>query len=274
MQSEPGQAMMEWLSGTFPQARMLDDVTLSRFVSLHTDLPRYNLCYLGDRAEMANGLEARLPFLDSRVADLLWRMPSAFHRSNGEGKRVLRAMLARRLPKAAARPKRNFLTPAAPSGNLLRGPLAERWLSTAAIRRAGIFGRSRWRRCAARQGQPHQPVDGVLPRRMPDHGAVCASHHRHVLRTFLRRLWRAGRRCRWSDLRARLAVVNRRRGRSLDGFTAPRFLSRHGRWPQQRGHEGEDAEQRHRHAGQQHDAHAGGAEVAGDVRGWRRTSRW
>lgn len=138
-ETSPSQAMMEWLSGTFPQARMLDDVTLSRFVSLHTDLPRYNLCYLGDRAEMANGLEARLPFLDSRVADLLWRMPSAFHRSNGEGKRVLRAMLARRLPKAAARPKRNFLTPAAPSGSLLRGPLAERWLSTAAVRRAGIY---------------------------------------------------------------------------------------------------------------------------------------
>jgi hypothetical protein len=131
--------MMDWLSDTFPQARTLDDVTLSRLVSLHTDLPRYNLCYLGDRAEMANGLEARLPFLDSRVADLLWRMPFAFHRSNGEGKRVLRAVLARRLPKAAARPKRNFLTPAAPSGNLLRGPLADRWLSTAAIRRAGIY---------------------------------------------------------------------------------------------------------------------------------------
>jgi asparagine synthase (glutamine-hydrolysing) len=138
-ETSPSQAMMDWLSDTFPQARMLDDVTLSRLVSLHTDLPRYNLCYLGDRAEMANGLEARLPFLDSRVADLLWRMPFAFHRSNGEGKRVLRAILARRLPKAAACPKRNFLTPAAPSSNLLRGPLAERWLSTAAVRRAGIY---------------------------------------------------------------------------------------------------------------------------------------
>jgi len=138
-ESSPSQAVLDWLSDAFPQARMLDDVTLSRFAALHTDLPRYNLCFLGDRAEMANGLEARLPFLDSRVADLLWRLPFAFHRSHGEGKRVLRAVLARRLPVTAARPKRNFLTPAAPASRLLCGPLAERWLSVAATRRAGIY---------------------------------------------------------------------------------------------------------------------------------------
>lgn len=138
-ETSPSQALLDWLSDGFPQARMLDDVTLSRFVSLHTDLPRYNLCFLGDRAEMANGLEARLPFLDGRVADLLWRLPFEFHRSQGEGKRILRTILARRLPRTAARPKRNFLTPAAPSSRLLWGPLAERWLSVAAARRAGIY---------------------------------------------------------------------------------------------------------------------------------------
>ncbi|HEY3149385.1 MAG TPA: asparagine synthase (glutamine-hydrolyzing) [Dongiaceae bacterium] len=135
----PSQALMDWLCTTYPDARILDDVTLSRLVSLHTDLPRYNLCFLGDRSEMAHGLEARLPFLDTRVVDLMWRMPFALHRTEGEGKRVLRAILARRLPRTAARPKRNFLTPTAPAGNLLRGPLAERWLSTAAVRRAGIY---------------------------------------------------------------------------------------------------------------------------------------
>jgi len=135
----PHQSLLDWLSGHSPQARILDDVTLSRFVSLHTDLPRYNLCFLGDRAEMAIGLEARLPFLDRRVVDLLWRMPAELHRSHGEGKRVLRAVLARRLPQTAVRAKRNFLTPAAPSNDLLRGPLGQRWLSMAAIRRAGIY---------------------------------------------------------------------------------------------------------------------------------------
>jgi asparagine synthase (glutamine-hydrolysing) len=139
VERNPECALLDWLADRAPAARMLDDVTLSRFVSLHTDLPHYNLCFLGDRAEMANGLEARLPFLDSRVADLLWRMPAEFHRQNGQGKRVLRAVLARRLPRAAARPKRTFLTPSAPSGDLLRGPLAQRWLSMASVRRAGIF---------------------------------------------------------------------------------------------------------------------------------------
>lgn len=138
-ETPPSAALMDWLSATHPDARMLDDVALSRLVALHTDLPRYNLGFLGDRAEMANGLEARLPFLDSRVVDLMWRMPFAFHRADGEGKRVLRSVLARRLPITAARPKRNFLAPAAPAGGLLRGPLARRWLSHAAIRRAGIY---------------------------------------------------------------------------------------------------------------------------------------
>ena len=139
VKERPHQAVLDWLAHRSPGARRLDDVTLSRFVALHTDLPHYNLGFLGDRAEMANGLEARLPFLDSRVVDLLWRLPPQFHRRNGEGKRVLRAVLARRLPKTAERPKRAFLTPPGPSGDLLRGALAQRWLSMAAIRRAGIF---------------------------------------------------------------------------------------------------------------------------------------
>jgi asparagine synthase (glutamine-hydrolysing) len=138
-ESRPSEALLDWLSFTYPEARMLDDVTLSRLVSLHTDLPRYNLCFLGDRAEMAHGLEARVPFLDTRVVDLLWRLPFELHRANGEGKRVLRTILARHLPKTAARPKRNFLAPSAPTGGLLRGPLARRLLCEATTRRVGIY---------------------------------------------------------------------------------------------------------------------------------------
>src|SRR5262249_4942814 len=40
----PHRSLLDWLSERWPQARILDDVTLSRFVALHTDLPRYNLC--------------------------------------------------------------------------------------------------------------------------------------------------------------------------------------------------------------------------------------
>ncbi len=138
-QGEPAQALLDWLSLRAPGARILDDSTLSRFVALQTDLPAYNLSSLGDRVEMANGLEARLPYLDRGVVDLLWRMPTRFHHANGESKRVLRAILARRLPHLAMKPKRAFLTPTTPSCDLLGGRLADRWLSRNAARRVGIF---------------------------------------------------------------------------------------------------------------------------------------
>ena len=136
---KPEKVLLEWLSIRSPQARILDDATLSRFVAMQTDLPTYNLGYLGDRVEMANGLEARLPFLDSRVANLLWRMPAEFHLQNGENKRILRALLARTIPKVALKPKRAFLTPSTQSSDLMGGPLSRRWLSRNATRRAGIF---------------------------------------------------------------------------------------------------------------------------------------
>jgi len=139
VQDQPAQALLDWLSARSPQARILDDVTLSRFVALYTDLPRYNLTFLGDRMEMAGGLEGRLPYLDSRVVDLLWRLPPEFHRQNGEAKRVLRAVLARRLPRASLRAKRTFVTPNTPSRSLLGSPLGQRWLSRDVTRRAGLF---------------------------------------------------------------------------------------------------------------------------------------
>jgi asparagine synthase (glutamine-hydrolysing) len=136
---KPERALLDWLSIRSPQARILDDATLSRFVAMQTDLPTYNLGYLGDRVEMANGLEARLPFLDSRVAGLLWRMPAEFHQKNGENKRILRALLARTIPKAALKPKRAFLTPSVQSRDLTRSLLSRCWLSKDVTRRAGIF---------------------------------------------------------------------------------------------------------------------------------------
>jgi asparagine synthase (glutamine-hydrolysing) len=136
---KPEQVLLDWLSIRSPQARILDDATLSRFVALQTDLPSYNLGYLGDRVEMANGLEARLPFLDSRVADFLWRLPAEFHQRNGESKRILRALLARTLPTTALKPKRAFLTPSTQCRDLMGSQLSRRWLSRDATRRAGIF---------------------------------------------------------------------------------------------------------------------------------------
>jgi asparagine synthase (glutamine-hydrolysing) len=138
-QGSPARALLDWLSLRAPDARRLDDFTLSRLVALMTDLPRYNLGFLGDRAEMASGLEARLPYLDRRVVDLLWRLPAEFHQRGDEGKRVLRRVIANRLPHVVGKAKRPFLTPGTLARGILGGGLAERWLARDVTRGAGLF---------------------------------------------------------------------------------------------------------------------------------------
>ena len=136
---KPARVLLDWLGSRAPDARRLDDATLSRYVALNADLPAYNLSSLGDRVEMAAGLEARLPYLDNAVVDLMWRMPAAFHQTGDASKRVLRAVLARRLPKFNQQPKRAFLTPGGHSCDLLSGRLGDRWLSRDAATHSGIF---------------------------------------------------------------------------------------------------------------------------------------
>jgi asparagine synthase (glutamine-hydrolysing) len=138
-QSRPAHALLDWLSLRAPDARRLDDFTLSRLVALMTDLPRYNLGFLGDRAEMASGLEARLPFLDRQVVDLLWRLPRAFHQHGDESKRLLRRIMASRLPHIVGKIKRPFLAPGALARDLLGGSLADTWLAPKVTHAAGIF---------------------------------------------------------------------------------------------------------------------------------------
>lgn len=102
-----------------------------------------------DRASMAVGLEARVPLLDSRVVELGWRLPLAFHIRNGRGKALLRQVLDRYVPRALVdRPKLGFDPPVAA---WLRGPLrpwAEDLLDAGRLDRQGVFAvapvRKRW----------------------------------------------------------------------------------------------------------------------------------
>jgi asparagine synthase (glutamine-hydrolysing) len=101
-----------------------------------------------DRATMAASLEARCPFLDDRVIEFAWRLPTAAKIRHGQGKWPLRRMLRRYLPESLfERPKQGFNVPV---GEWLKGPLrgwAEELLDGAWIRHEGLLHSGRIQAC-------------------------------------------------------------------------------------------------------------------------------
>ncbi len=76
-----------------------------------------------DRAAMGVSLESRVPFLDPRVFEFAWRLPLDMKVGRGSGKRILRAVVERHVPRALLeRPKSGF---GVPVGEWLRGPLRD-----------------------------------------------------------------------------------------------------------------------------------------------------
>ena len=92
-----------------------------------------------DRASMAVALEARVPLIDHRVVAFAWSLPERMKIRHLTGKRVLRRLLARRVPaELVDRPKAGFGIPMAA---WLRGPLRDHLLdrlSPERVRRAGL----------------------------------------------------------------------------------------------------------------------------------------
>ncbi len=111
-------------------------------------LPDDILCKV-DRAAMAVSLETRVPFLDHRVAAVAARIPTDMKIAGGEGKRIIRELLYRQVPRELLeRPKAGF---AVPVGDWLKGalrPWAESLLDEARLKSEGWFAveavRRRW----------------------------------------------------------------------------------------------------------------------------------
>jgi len=107
-----------WLAAPVPEAASLPErmMLLDALGYLPDDI-----LVKVDRVAMGVSLETRVPFLDHRVAEFAWRLPLARKLDDRSGKKILRDVLYRHVPRALVdRPKMGF---GIPLDAWLRGPL-------------------------------------------------------------------------------------------------------------------------------------------------------
>lgn len=121
-----------------PTSRMLDAVESQSWFDIHIYLVDDLLTKI-DRASMAYGLEARVPYLDNELFAFAINVQSRIRLKNNQGKFILKKILEKYLPKSVIkRPKWGFAPPLRKwLRNELR-PMVEGYLSPETIHRHGI----------------------------------------------------------------------------------------------------------------------------------------
>jgi asparagine synthase (glutamine-hydrolysing) len=143
-----------------------DFIERMQYLDILTYLPDDILTKV-DRASMAVSLEARVPLLDHRVVEFSWTLPPAMKMQGGVGKRILRRVLHRYVPRELFdRPKMGF---AVPLHLWLRHDLrdwAETLLNERKLAADGILNpapiRARWRELLAGNDDWQSSIWAVL----------------------------------------------------------------------------------------------------------------
>ena len=112
------------------------------YLDAATQLPDEFL-HMTDRFSMAHSLEARTPFLDNELVELVARVPPDVRTSGDDPKGLLRAAVAELLPpEQLGAPKRGFVLPLERWLRTELRPLVERLLSPERLQAQGIFNPS------------------------------------------------------------------------------------------------------------------------------------
>jgi asparagine synthase (glutamine-hydrolysing) len=128
------------------------------FWLLRVALPERFLCKV-DRCSMAHSLEARVPFLDHRIVELLANVSPSVKMPGLTRKEILRQTIGRRLPSPLHRARKRGFDP--PMSNWINGNESEFWSAAAdKLRGCGLFSRDgvAWLTQSARE--PNHSVMG------------------------------------------------------------------------------------------------------------------
>lgn len=131
----------------------LPAVTAGQIIDMHLYLVDHILCKV-DRASMAHGVEARVPFLDPELVKLAFRIPLALHYRHGERKALLKKIASNLLPvNVVTERKKGFSSPMTKWFDARSDALLHGWLKDGMLVGVGIL-RPDWpRRLAALQAE-------------------------------------------------------------------------------------------------------------------------